>query len=64
MLPTFAPPLVIRFGVRVPQSVYEAVKADKLDNGIIDDNVFGQKRRGRRAPEYRLQTAGGMITEW
>ena len=30
-------------------------KADKLDNGIIDQKVFGQKRRGRREPEYRFE---------
>jgi hypothetical protein len=55
---------VRRFAVRVPESVYERVKADKQDNGIVDDNVFGHKRRGARAPEYRFETAGGMITEW
>ena len=55
---------VRRFGVRVPERVYEAVKADKLDNGLIDDKVFGEKRRGERAVRYRREVAGGMITEW
>ena len=55
---------VRRFAIRVPQSVYEKVKADKLDNGLIDDVVFGSKRRGAREPEYRFPVAGGRITEW
>ncbi len=55
---------VRRFAIRVPQSVYEQVKADKLDNGLIDDVVFGSKRRGARVPEYRFPVAGGHITEW
>ncbi|MCB9885367.1 MAG: hypothetical protein H6838_07735 [Planctomycetes bacterium] len=55
---------VRRFAIRVPQSVYEQVKADKLDNGLVDDVVFGSKRRGAREPEYRFPVAGGRITEW
>ncbi len=55
---------VRRFGIRVAESVYERVKADKLDNGLIDDAVFGRKRRGAREPEYRFPVAGGRITEW
>ncbi len=55
---------VRRFGIRVAESVFERVKADKLDNGIIDDAVFGKKRRGARDPEYRFPVAGGRITEW
>ena len=52
------------FGIRVPRSVYEQVKADKLDNGIIDKRIFGVKKRGARSPEYRFPVAGGMITRW
>ncbi len=55
---------VRRFAIRVPESVYERVKADKLDNGLIDDVVFGHKRRGAREPEYRFPVAGGRITQW
>ncbi|MEZ6038150.1 MAG: DUF6384 family protein [Planctomycetota bacterium] len=55
---------VKRFGVRVPIGVYERVKADKLDNNLIDDVVFGHKRRGARSPEFRFPVAGGYITEW
>ena len=55
---------VQRFGLRVSEAVYERVKADKLDNGIVDQNLFGQKRRGARRPEYRFATTGGAITQW
>ena len=50
-----------RIAIRVPQAVYQAVKADKVDNGIVDKNVFGSKRRGQRGPTYHFETAGGWI---
>ncbi|MCA8941037.1 MAG: hypothetical protein KDB80_00640, partial [Planctomycetes bacterium] len=55
---------VRKFGVRVPESVYERIKADKLDNGIIDARIFGHKRRGSRVVDYEFEVAGGMITRW
>ncbi len=55
---------VRKFGIRVPESVYEQVKADKLDNGLIDNVLFGTKRRGARDAEYRFPVAGGHITKW
>lgn len=51
-----------RVAIRVPKSVYEAVKKDKLDNGIVDNFVFGTKRRGEREPDYEYETDGGWIT--
>lgn len=55
---------VSRFGIRVPQAVYDAVRADKLDNGLIDNPVFAVKRRGDLEPVYRHNVAGGYITSW
>lgn len=55
---------VSRFGIRVPQSVYDAVRQDKLDNGLIDNPVFAVKRRGDLEPVYRHTVAGGYITSW
>lgn len=55
---------VSKFGVRVPTEVYEQIKADKLDNGIIDQRRFGAKRRGSKATEYRFKTMNGMIHRW
>lgn len=53
-----------RFGIRVPQSVYERVRRDKQDNGIVDDAVFGTKRAGAFEPTYRFETSGGWIVSW
>lgn len=55
---------VRKFAIRVPEAVYEQVKADKLDNRIVDDRLFGTKVRGRRQPDYRFDVAGGWITKW
>lgn len=55
---------VSSFGVRVPKNVYDQVGADKKDNGIIENRLFGVKGRGAREVEYRFPVSGGMITRW
>jgi hypothetical protein len=55
---------VSTFGLRVPEQVYEAVRADKQDNGLIDRPLFGEKRRGEIEPRYRYAVSGGAITSW
>jgi hypothetical protein len=55
---------VSRFGVRVPESVYEAVRRDKTDDGIVRKNVLGIKRRGVLAVDYQMPSEGGYITKW
>ena len=52
------------FAVRVPEAVYEQVKADKLDNGLVDNAAFGEKRAGETEVRYAFPTAGGAITRW
>lgn len=52
------------FALRVPPSEYEKVKADKLDNGLIDAPVVGEKRRGELDVDYRVAVSGGAITAW
>ena len=54
---------VREWGERVPQEVYDRVAADKQDNGIIDDEEFGFKRRGFITAERRYPDVG-QITEW
>jgi hypothetical protein len=45
--------------------VFDAVKADKQDNGLIDKPIVGTKRAGALAAEYSVDTAGGgVITHW
>jgi hypothetical protein len=55
---------VTRFGVRVPEVVYEAVVKDKRNDGIVQNNIFGVRRRGSLAVEYKMPFEGGFITKW
>lgn len=55
---------VTAWGVRVDEETFEAVAADKRDDGIIQGDVVGTKPAGRLTPEFVVPTAGGEITEW
>ena len=55
---------VRKWGIRVDEATFEAVAADKRDDGIIGDYVLGTKASGRLEPEYRVPTTGATITEW
>ena len=55
---------VDKFAVRVPQATFDAVAADKRDDGIVQRNRFGQKRRGTLTVDYAMPFDGGMITKW
>jgi len=55
---------VKQWGLRVKASVFEQIKRDKEDDGIINNNVFGQKKRGYLQPRYLIPTTGGAITQW
>ena len=52
------------WGVRVPESVYEAVAADKRDDGIIQGGEIGRKSYGFLDVEYNIQVLGGAVTQW
>ena len=54
---------VTEWAERVPQEVFDRVVADKEDNGIIDDDDFGFKRRGFLSAERNYEDLG-QITEW
>ncbi|MEZ2132838.1 MULTISPECIES: DUF6384 family protein [unclassified Sinorhizobium] len=55
---------VSKWGVRVPQQTYEAVRRDKSDDGILQGNVLATKPRGALEPAYSMAVSGGAITEW
>ena len=55
---------VAKFGVRVPQATFDTVAQDKRDDGIIQKNRFGVKRRGMLAVDYQMPFEGGFITKW
>lgn len=60
---TGATTTVGRFGVRVPESTYDAVAEDKRD-GIVNRNAFGVKRRGKLDVDYLMPFEGETITSW
>lgn len=55
---------VAKWGVRVPQAVFDRVAADKADDGIIQNAAVGQKPKGALTPAYSIDTSGGAILEW
>jgi hypothetical protein len=55
---------VKRWGLRVEEALYQAVAADKTDDGIVQNNRFGVKRRGYLVPDYLMATTGAAITRW
>jgi hypothetical protein len=61
---TGATETVAKFGVRVPRQVFDAVGQDKGDDGIVQNNRFGVKRRGMLAVDYSMPFDGGFITKW
>jgi hypothetical protein len=52
------------WGQRVDEATFEAVRRDKQDDGIIENDRFGFKSRGHLQPRYDLPASGGAITRW
>jgi len=52
------------WGVRVSENVYDAVAADKRDDGIIQSNIMGRKSDGFLDVEYAVPVLGGAVTRW
>jgi hypothetical protein len=55
---------VSRWGLRVPEGVYDAVIADKQDNGRIQHGLVGFKQDGFLDPDYAVPVLGGAVTQW
>lgn len=55
---------VSKWGVRVPEATYEAVRRDKTDDGILQNDIVGTKPRGALQPVYKMAVSGGAITQW
>jgi hypothetical protein len=55
---------VTKWALRVPQATYDAVARDKTDDGIVQNNILGEKPRGALEPTWRMNVSGGAITEW
>lgn len=52
------------WGLRVNEATFERIRADKSDDGIIQNDRIGSKRRGYLEPEYAVPVEGGAILEW
>ena len=55
---------VSQWGLRVDDDLFESIRRDKADDGIIQHNRFGVKERGYLSPHYLMSTTGGAITQW
>ncbi len=55
---------VTSWGLRVSEETFEAVAADKKDDGIIQANLIGRKIAGKLEPDYLLPATGASITKW
>ena len=55
---------VNRWGIRVEESLFNRVRADKQDDGIIQNRIVGAKERGFLKPRYQVPTSGAAITSW
>lgn len=55
---------VSMWAVRVPEAVFEGVRRDKLDDGIVQDSILGEKPRGSLTIAWRKPVLSGAITSW
>jgi hypothetical protein len=55
---------VSEWGLRVEPQVYEQVRQDKQQDGIVNRKIVGLKKRGFLTPDYTVATTGDTITEW
>ena len=55
---------VSTFGIRVDQRTFDRIRADKQDDGIIQNNRFGEKQSGYLQLQYNYPTPGGSILRW
>jgi hypothetical protein len=53
-----------KFGVRVPERVFDAVRRDKEADGIVDEAVIAEKPRGSLEPAWTVPVQDGRILEW
>ncbi len=53
-----------KFGVRVSADVFNQIARDKQDDGIVQRNRLGEKRRGELDVNYAFPVMGGRITQW
>jgi hypothetical protein len=55
---------VTKFGVRIPETTFQSIAQDKREDGIVQRNRLGEKRRGELDVTYIMPVLGGFITQW
>lgn len=55
---------VSKFGVRIAPDVFNAIASDKRDDGIVQRNRLGEKKRGELSVTYAMPVMSGYITKW
>ncbi len=55
---------VTKWAQRVPKATFDAIQADKLDDGIIQQAVIGSKVLGEADPRWLMDVADGALTDW
>jgi hypothetical protein len=53
-----------KWGIRVSEDVAMQVQRDRNDDGIVQRNRLGEKRRGQLDVSYLMPVLGGTITQW
>ena len=55
---------VSKWGIRVTEEVFNQIRQDKNDDGIVQRNRLGEKRRGHLEVTYLMPVLGGAIVRW
>jgi hypothetical protein len=55
---------VTKWAIRVSQQVFDSVRRDKQDDGIVQNRLVGQKQRGYLNVTYSIPVSGGAIYKW
>jgi hypothetical protein len=55
---------VSQWAVRVSEDVFNQVRRDKNDDGIVQRNRLGEKRRGCLEVDYLMPVLGGAVLTW
>jgi hypothetical protein len=55
---------VSKWGIRVSEEVFNQIRQDKNDDGIVQRNRLGEKRRGHLEVTYLIPVLGGAIVRW
>lgn len=56
--------LVSQWGLRVSPETFDRVRQDKMQNGVLQDPIVGNKQAGEYDTSWSIPTNGGSILAW